>query len=185
LPIWATGPGGGLPAQSRLGAFGVKVRASGGQRDAGMVYRSEQGLIQEFIAQAAVEIFDEGILCRLFGRDILPVKLASIHELQDRVRGELGPVVVDNRLGLAAGVDQRRQLPPTTSNGIIPPNACRKLHKVEVIAPTPRPCKAPLQRLPNWRSGLPDWAASGSRCGCGHALPRHHPSSPEARQSQV
>jgi hypothetical protein len=123
-----------------------------------MVQRSEQGLIQEFIAQAAVEAFDEGILRRLSGRDIMPVKLAIIHELQDRVRGELGPVVFDNRLGLATGVERRRQLPPTTSNGIIPPNACRKLHNVEVIAPTPRPCKAPLQRLPDWRSGLPDWA---------------------------
>lgn len=60
-------------------------------------------------AQAAVEAVDEGILGRLAGRDVVPVKLAIIHELQDRVRGELSSVISVNRLGLVAGIEQRRQ----------------------------------------------------------------------------
>ena len=39
------------------------------------------------------------------------VKLAIIHEVQDRFRGELCPFIADHRLGLAAGVEQRGQLP--------------------------------------------------------------------------
>jgi hypothetical protein len=40
--------------------------------------------------QAAIEAFDEGVRGRFSGRDIVPVKLAVIHELQDWVRGEFG-----------------------------------------------------------------------------------------------
>jgi len=101
--------GWGLPAEAGVGAFGVIVLAPRGQRHAGMVQRREQGLVQQFIAQAAVEAFDEGILGRLAGRDVVLVKLAIIHELQDRVRCELSSVVTDNCLGLAAGIEQRRQ----------------------------------------------------------------------------
>lgn len=38
--------GGGLPAEARVGAFGVVIRAPGGQRDAGMVQGREQGFVQ-------------------------------------------------------------------------------------------------------------------------------------------
>ena len=76
-----------------------------------MYKRQEQGFVQQLIPQATVEAFDEGILGRLSGCDVVPVKLAIIHELQDRVRGELGPIVADDRLGLAAGFEQRRQFP--------------------------------------------------------------------------
>ena len=75
-----------------MGALGIVVRAPGGQRDAGVVQGWEQGLVQQLIAQATVEAFDEGILGRLSGCDVVPVKLAIIHELQDRIRGELGPI---------------------------------------------------------------------------------------------
>ncbi len=115
---------GRLSAEAGVGAFGVVVRAPGGLRDAGMVQGREQGFFQQFISEAAVEAFDEGILgrlspsrglqanrCRASGRDLFPVKLAIIHKLQNRVRGELGPIIADNPLGLAAGVEQGRQFP--------------------------------------------------------------------------
>ena len=82
--------GGRLPSKSGMGAFGVVVRAPGGQRCAGMVQGREQGLVQKLVTQAAVEAFDEGILGRLSGRDVMPVNLSVIGEGQDRVRGELG-----------------------------------------------------------------------------------------------
>jgi putative transposase len=43
-----------------------------------MVQGREQGLVQQLIAQPAVEAFDEGILGRLSGRDLVPVKLAGM-----------------------------------------------------------------------------------------------------------
>jgi hypothetical protein len=55
-----------------------------------MMQGREQRLVHELVAQAAIEAFDEGILGRFAGCDIVPVKLAIIYELQDRVRGELG-----------------------------------------------------------------------------------------------
>ena len=75
-----------------MGPFCVIVGAPGGQRCAGMVQGREQGFIQQLVAQAAVEALDKGILGRFSGGDVVPVKLAIIHELQDRVRGELGPI---------------------------------------------------------------------------------------------
>lgn len=88
--------GWGLPAEAGVGPFGVVVRAPGGERGAGMMQGREQGLVQEFVPQTAIEALDKGILGRLSGRDIVPVKLAIIHELQDRVRGELGPPPQEN-----------------------------------------------------------------------------------------
>lgn len=112
-PLWGEGSGKlgwGPPAEAEVGPFGGIVRAPSGERGAGLVQGREQGLVQEFVPQAAVEALEEGILGRLSGRDIVPVKLAVSRELQDRVRGELGPIVADNRLGLAAGVEPRCQL---------------------------------------------------------------------------
>jgi hypothetical protein len=101
--------GWGLPAEAGVGPFGVIVRAPGGQRGAGMVQGREQSFIQQLVPQAAVEAFDEGSLGRLARGDVVPVKLAVIHELQDSVRGELGSIITDHRLGLSTGVKQRGQ----------------------------------------------------------------------------
>ncbi len=80
-----------------MGAFGVVVRAPGSQRGAGIAQRRKQGFLQEFVSQTTVETFDEGILGRLAGGDVQPVYLAVIGEGQDRVPGELGPVVNGDR----------------------------------------------------------------------------------------
>ena len=44
-----------LPTETGVGPFSVIVRAPGGQRDAGVVQGREQGLVQQFAAQATVE----------------------------------------------------------------------------------------------------------------------------------
>ena len=61
-----------------MGAFSVVVVSPGGQRDAGMVQRREQGLVQQLVPEAAIEALYEGILGRLAGRDVVPVDLAPI-----------------------------------------------------------------------------------------------------------
>jgi hypothetical protein len=53
-------------------------------------------LVQKLVPQAAVEAFDKGILGRFSGCELMPVKLATIHELQDRPTGELDPWYVGN-----------------------------------------------------------------------------------------
>ena len=82
--------GWGLPAEAEVGPLGVIVCAPGRERGAGMIQGREQGLVQKLVTQAAIEAFDEGILGRLSGRDVVPVDLSIIGEGQDRVRGELG-----------------------------------------------------------------------------------------------
>ena len=52
----------------------------------------EEVLVQEFIAHSTVEAFNEAVLHGLAWSDVVPFDLAVIHELQDRVRGELGPI---------------------------------------------------------------------------------------------
>ena len=100
-----------LPAEAGVGAFGVVVHAPGRERGAGMAQGREQRLVQEFVTQPTVEALNEGILCGLAGRDVVPVDLAVIREGEDRVRGELGPVIADYSSGLSAHLEQCRQLP--------------------------------------------------------------------------
>ena len=46
--------------------------------------------------------FDKGVLHRLAGRDVVPLDLVVVGPPQDGVRGQLGAVVADDRLGFAA-----------------------------------------------------------------------------------
>ncbi len=57
------------------------------------------------------EALDEGILGRISGRDVVPIDLSVIGKGQDRVRGELGPIVADSGSGLSTGLEQRCQFP--------------------------------------------------------------------------
>jgi hypothetical protein len=60
-------------------AFGVVVGAPCGERDAGMVQRWEQGLVQQPIAQATLEAFDKGTLePRRVCRRLIDVSYAAI-----------------------------------------------------------------------------------------------------------
>ena len=45
----------------------------------GVAKTGEQGLVEQFLAHATVEILDEGILDRLAWRDEVPVDEASLH----------------------------------------------------------------------------------------------------------
>src|SRR5438477_13030372 len=68
----------GLPAEARVRAFGVVITAPGFQHHPGMRQRTEQGLVQQLIAQPPVEAFDEGVLHRLAGGDVMPGDLLTV-----------------------------------------------------------------------------------------------------------
>lgn len=102
---------GGLVAEGRVGPRRVVVGHPGGDQVAGMGEVSEQRFVEKFVPHPAVETLDEPILHRLSRRDVVPLDLGLGAPLQDRIRGQFGPVVGDDHPGLAAPFDQRRQLP--------------------------------------------------------------------------
>ncbi len=102
-PTWFAGDlGGGASAQFRVRPDGVVVVLPGVQQSAGLRQRREQGLVEAFVAQAAVEALDEGVVGRLARRDVMPFDLAFLKPAQDRCRGQLGAIVADHRQRLAA-----------------------------------------------------------------------------------
>ena len=94
------GEGGGIagrskPSEPGVGSVGVVVVAPALERAADVWQRAEQGLVQELVAQPAVEAFDEGVLDRLSRRDVMPADVALIGPGEDGVGGQLGAVVAD------------------------------------------------------------------------------------------
>src|SRR5580692_2139031 len=55
----------------------------------GVRQRMEQPLVQQLIAQATVEAFDEPVLLRLAGRDIMPSDCVAVGPRQHRGQGQL------------------------------------------------------------------------------------------------
>lgn len=78
---------------------GVVVVAPKGDLAASIVQGVEDFLVQQFIAQAAVEAFDEGTLLPLAGVDVVPGDVVLLGPLQDGPAGELG--VGDDAIGFA------------------------------------------------------------------------------------
>ena len=64
--------GGGLPAQFRVGPDRVVIVPPGGQHEPGMSQRGEQGLVEAFVPQAAIEALHEAILHWFSRRDVMP-----------------------------------------------------------------------------------------------------------------
>src|SRR5438477_12717096 len=89
---------------------GVVVEPPFGQSRSGMRERAEQRLVQQFVAQSAVEAFDERVLRRFGGRDVMPVDAGLLPPAQDRHARELGAIVGDAVQRLAALGDDRVEL---------------------------------------------------------------------------
>jgi len=109
--------GGGLPAQFRVRPDVIIIVPPGHEHEAGMRQRREQGLVNAFVTQAAVEALDEAVLHRLPRRDIMPFDLTLLRPAQDRRRGQFGPVVADDYMKLSSQADQRRQFPGNADSG--------------------------------------------------------------------
>ena len=88
----------------------VVVVAPRRQLAPGISQAVEQFLIEEFIAQAAVERFDKRVLLRLARVDVVPLDLVLTRPPQDRLAGELGTVVTDDARRLAVEPHQRVEL---------------------------------------------------------------------------
>src|SRR5215469_7859972 len=59
-------------AEAAVRPYRVVVDLPPRQGGAGMSERAEQGLVQQFVAQPAVKAFDESVLLRLTGCDVVP-----------------------------------------------------------------------------------------------------------------
>ena len=110
-------------AEPGMGSDRVVVPAPGRQDGPGMGERGEQGFVQAFVPEPAVEAFDEGVLGRLAGGDVVPFDPPVLAPAQDRRRGQLGAIVADHHRGFAAAhaADGRPKHPdPHTS-----PSTCK------------------------------------------------------------
>ena len=79
--------------------------------------RAEQRLVEQFVAQAAVETFDEGVLLRLARGDVMPLDAGLLRPAQDRHAGQLGAVVGDTGGRLATPGHDRVELTPDPQAG--------------------------------------------------------------------
>src|SRR6202795_432761 len=86
------------PAELRMRSLLVVIVPPGLQHGTSVRQRFEQRLVQQLVAQAAVEALDEAVLLRLAGRDVVPADAGRIRPAQDRIRGQLGAVVADDRV---------------------------------------------------------------------------------------
>lgn len=74
-------------------ADGVVVRPPRLKNLPGMAQGGEQGLVEAFVPQPAIEALHEGVLLRLSQRDILPFHADGLAPLKNCRRGRLGAVV--------------------------------------------------------------------------------------------
>src|SRR5215469_14968706 len=86
--------------QAAVRPNGVVVEPPCSQGHPGMGERAEQRLVQQLVAQTAVEALDERILLRFARCDVVPFDAAVLRPAQDRRAGQLG-AVVGNTGGLA------------------------------------------------------------------------------------
>ena len=84
--------GGGLPAQFGVGPDRVVIVSLSGQHEPGMGQRNEQGLVEAFVPQAAVEALHEAVLHRLSRCDVVPLDPSFLRPAQDRRRGQFGAI---------------------------------------------------------------------------------------------
>ena len=89
----------------------VVVVAPQGQLAPCIIQAVEYFLVQEPVAQAAVERLDEGVLLRFPWVGVVPRHIVLIGQFQDRPTGELGPSVTDNATRLAIDSDEGTEFP--------------------------------------------------------------------------
>ena len=76
----------------------------------GLIEIDEQALIEKLVAHPAVEGLDVAVLHRSARCDVMPIHTMILRPAQHRVRGELGAIVGNDHLRLAARADEHRQL---------------------------------------------------------------------------
>ena len=89
---------------------GVVVSDPGADEPTGLIEIDEQSLIEKLVAHPAVEGLDAAVLHRSARCDVMPIHTMILRPAQHRVRGELGAIVGNDHLRLAARADEHRQL---------------------------------------------------------------------------
>ncbi len=94
--------------------------------------RGEQRFVQELIAQAAIEAFDESILLRLAWIDVVPCETEALRPAEHRQAVELGAIVRGALLGQPSLLDHALQRTltawlPTPPGRHTSPSTCRML----------------------------------------------------------
>ena len=94
-----------------MGPCRVVIDPPGFDDAPGITETVEEMLIEALVAQPAVEAFDEGVLCRLSRRDVVPLDAGLTDPSQDRMTGQLRPIVGDDHLRRTPLGDEAGQLP--------------------------------------------------------------------------
>ena len=75
------------PAKARVWSRGVVIDAPGFDDPASLGEIGEQMFVEAFVAQPTVERFDEAVLSRLAGRDVVPFDALVLLPAEDGTRG--------------------------------------------------------------------------------------------------
>jgi hypothetical protein len=74
----------------------------------------EDLFVEAFVAQAAVEAFNQPVLLGLARIDVMPGHFGITCPFEDRRAGELGTIIADNAVGFTVNPDHRGQFPRHT-----------------------------------------------------------------------
>ena len=88
--------GGSEVAEARVGPHLVEVAPPGFELGAGVRQGAEQGLVQQFVAQLAIEALAEAVLLGLAGGDVMPADLVLVGPFQEGVGRQFRAVVADD-----------------------------------------------------------------------------------------
>ena len=88
--------GGCQPAKAAVRTHGVVVRPPCLDDPSRRSQRREQVLVQALVPQATIKAFDEAVLLRLTGRDVMPLDPVVLALGKDGVTGQLGAIVADH-----------------------------------------------------------------------------------------
>jgi len=107
----------GLVSERGLRPRGVEIFLPFGDGAAAMIDVEEEAPIQELAPHSAIERSHIAVLHRLPRRDVVPLGTVVLRSGKDCVRGEIGAVVGNDHVRLAAAADQVGQLACQPSTG--------------------------------------------------------------------
>ena len=82
-----------------MGSLDVVVPAPCRDQAASMAQGVEDVFIQAFIPEASIKTLHKAILHRFPRRNVMPLNLAVLLPLKDRIGGEFSPIVTDQHIG--------------------------------------------------------------------------------------
>ena len=104
-----------------MGSDGVVIVFPFGQYRPCVVQGREQGFIQAFVAQFALEALDKPVLHRLARRNVMPRDLPVLSPLEDGHTGQFRAIIADNGCRFVPGLNQLVKHPgyPLAGQGCI------------------------------------------------------------------